>query len=30
MSTNAAVQPEIDALTRLKEAGVIIGFAFEG
>ena len=30
MSTNAAVQPEIDALTRLKEAGVIIGFTFEG
>lgn len=30
MSTNAAVQPGIDALTRLKEAGVIIGFTFQG
>jgi hypothetical protein len=29
MSTDA-VQPEVDALTRLQEAGVIIGVTFQG
>lgn len=29
MST-AAVQPEIDALTQLKEAGIILAFEFKG